>query len=292
MQVYIISDIWTQPTVHKKEVLYVTMEKPIFLILKLIYLNVLTSSIFLVLQMRISLSNSTFLVVEDEERKVMLASEFMRLFGALLSFYIWTNVVMDEKNKILMKDFDDGLGAYAFYFSGNLPTITMVKHVQDQIKEEVFNLISSQFDQKSAQMIVLHGYPLAMVEHVGLKAFVKNLQPLFNVVPTSTTEQSCIDIYVKENQEVYDMLDLIYALCVLVQFWKNVKNVTALWNASHLWTLFLFNGDFRESLMQWQFWLLELEEFCYHHPCGQGCFEGEGIDMVQMMIISLLVLLV
>ncbi|WRX29339.1 zinc finger protein [Theobroma cacao] len=70
---------------------------------------------------------------------------------------------------------------------------TIVKYEQDQRKDEVFNLGSSRFDQERsrldlARMIILHGYPLAMVEHVGFKVFVKNLQPLFDLVPNSTIE--------------------------------------------------------------------------------------------------------
>ncbi|XP_039029285.1 zinc finger BED domain-containing protein RICESLEEPER 1-like [Hibiscus syriacus] len=63
---------------------------------------------------------------------------------------------------------------------------TIVKYEQDQRKDEAFNLGSSWFDPERsrldlARMIILHGYPIAMVEHVGFKVFVKNLQPLFDI---------------------------------------------------------------------------------------------------------------
>ncbi|KAE8691325.1 hypothetical protein F3Y22_tig00110890pilonHSYRG00878 [Hibiscus syriacus] len=87
----------------------------------------------------------------------------------------------------------------------------IVKYEPDQRKEEVFNLQSSWFDQERsrldlARMIILHGYPLAMVEHVGFKVFVKNLQPMFDVAPNNTIEVYCMEIYGKERQKVHDML--------------------------------------------------------------------------------------
>ncbi|GER29142.1 ATP-dependent Clp protease ATP-binding subunit ClpX, partial [Striga asiatica] len=57
----------------------------------------------------------------------------------------------------------------------------------EQKKDEIaqtINLGSIKFDQDRcrldlARMIMRHGYPLAMVDHVGFKIFVSNLQPMF-----------------------------------------------------------------------------------------------------------------
>lgn len=68
------------------------------------------------------------------------------------------------------------------------------------------------FDQRRSQldlarMIILHGYPLGMVEDIGFKTFVRNLQPLFDLITVSGVEADCMEIYKKEKQKVYEGLD-------------------------------------------------------------------------------------
>lgn len=55
-------------------------------------------------------------------------------------------------------------------------------------------------------MIMLHGYPLAIVEDLGFKIFVKNLQPSFEFMTNSAIESNCMTIYEKEKQKVYEMI--------------------------------------------------------------------------------------
>ncbi|XP_039037037.1 zinc finger BED domain-containing protein RICESLEEPER 1-like [Hibiscus syriacus] len=107
---------------------------------------------------------------------------------------------------------------------------TIVKYEPDQRKEEAFNLQSSWFDQERsrldlARMIILHGYPLAMVEHVGFKVFVKNLQPLFDVALNNTIEVSCMEIYGKERLKVHDMLSKLQGrINLAVEMWSSPEN--------------------------------------------------------------------
>ncbi|XP_022717364.1 zinc finger BED domain-containing protein RICESLEEPER 1-like isoform X2 [Durio zibethinus] len=83
-------------------------------------------------------------------------------------------------------------------------------------------------------MIILHGYPLAMVEHVGFKVFVKNLQPLFDVAPNSTIELSCMEIYGREKQKVYDMLRKLQCRINLsVEMWSSPENSSYLCLTAH-----------------------------------------------------------
>ncbi|XP_051152134.1 zinc finger BED domain-containing protein RICESLEEPER 1-like [Andrographis paniculata] len=68
------------------------------------------------------------------------------------------------------------------------------------------------FDQRRSQldlarMIILHRYPLGMVEDIGFKSFVRNLQPLFDLVTITGIEADCMEIYRKEKQKVYEGLD-------------------------------------------------------------------------------------
>lgn len=68
-----------------------------------------------------------------------------------------------------------------------------------------FDWRRSQFDL--ARMIILHGYPLNMVEHVGFRRFVKNVQPLFELMTLSKVEADCLEIYEKEKQKMFEVLD-------------------------------------------------------------------------------------
>ncbi|XP_034683316.1 zinc finger BED domain-containing protein RICESLEEPER 1-like [Vitis riparia] len=90
--------------------------------------------------------------------------------------------------------------------------VVNIKFEQDQVKDGISNIGNNVIDQKRsrfdlARMIILHGYPLTMVEHLGFKIFVKNLQPLFDLVSLNGVEANCMEIYEKEKQKMYEVLD-------------------------------------------------------------------------------------
>ncbi|XP_048327895.2 zinc finger BED domain-containing protein RICESLEEPER 1 [Ziziphus jujuba] len=105
-----------------------------------------------------------------------------------------------------------------------------IRFEQDQMKEENINYVNTNFDQRRsrfdlARMIILHGYPLAMVEHVGFKVFVKNLQPLFELVTSERVEADCMEIYMKEKQKVNEVLDKLPGkICLSADMWATVDN--------------------------------------------------------------------
>ncbi|GFP87890.1 zinc finger bed domain-containing protein ricesleeper 1 [Phtheirospermum japonicum] len=97
---------------------------------------------------------------------------------------------------------------------------------QPRIKKEIVTIASTSsngqigntnpsgfgFDHRQSQlnlarMIIMHGYPLAMVEDIGFKKFVRNLQPLFDLGNIGSVENDCLEIYKKEKQRVYEELD-------------------------------------------------------------------------------------
>uniref|UniRef100_A0A6M2EM71 BED-type domain-containing protein n=1 Tax=Populus davidiana TaxID=266767 RepID=A0A6M2EM71_9ROSI len=106
----------------------------------------------------------------------------------------------------------------------------VMKSDLEQRKDEVISLGSCRFDQERSQrdlarMIILHGYPLTMVEHVGFKRFVKNLQPLFEFVPNSSIEVSCMEFYLKEKQKVYEMINRLHGrINLAVEMWSSPEN--------------------------------------------------------------------
>ncbi|XP_048138038.1 zinc finger BED domain-containing protein RICESLEEPER 1-like [Rhodamnia argentea] len=89
-----------------------------------------------------------------------------------------------------------------------------IKFDSDHMKDDNANAVTvgSNYDQRRSQfdlarMIIIHGYPLNMVEDVGFKVFVKNLQPLFELVTVNKIEADCLEIYEKEKQKVFEVLD-------------------------------------------------------------------------------------
>ncbi|KAJ1380629.1 Zinc finger, BED-type [Sesbania bispinosa] len=124
---------------------------------------------------------------------------------------------------------------------------TIIKFEQEHKKEEIINYGSSKFDQERSQldlarMIILHGYPLNLIEQVGFKVFVKNLQPLFELQPNSGVEVSCIEIYRREKEKVYDMINKLYGRINLsMEMWSSIENSSYLCLSAHYideeWTL-------------------------------------------------------
>ncbi|WCJ24851.1 Zinc finger BED domain-containing protein RICESLEEPER 2 [Euphorbia peplus] len=75
--------------------------------------------------------------------------------------------------------------------------VTIAKGTWDQRRSQI----------DLARMIILHGYSFQMVDHVGFRVFVKNLQPLFQLVSSDKLEAECMDIYFQEKQKVFEVLD-------------------------------------------------------------------------------------
>ncbi|XP_057990192.1 zinc finger BED domain-containing protein RICESLEEPER 1 [Hevea brasiliensis] len=66
------------------------------------------------------------------------------------------------------------------------------------------------FDQEKSRRelacaIILHEYPLSIVEHVGFKKFVASLQPLFEMVSRNTIEKDILNIYAIEFEKLYNV---------------------------------------------------------------------------------------
>lgn len=95
---------------------------------------------------------------------------------------------------------------------GDIPNLVMNKYEPVPLNDGNISVGLSNFDNMRSQfdlarMIILHGYPLTMVEHVGFKIFVRNLQPLFELVTFDGVEADCKEIYRKEKQKVCEVFD-------------------------------------------------------------------------------------
>ncbi|GAB4834097.1 hypothetical protein Ancab_039960 [Ancistrocladus abbreviatus] len=139
----------------------------------------------------------------------------------------------DNTAPIANYNFDDGQK------DENIPIAT-IKFEQEPKREDSITVAgSTKFDQERsrldlARMIVLHGYPLSMVEHSGFKVFVKNLQPLFNIATNSVLELDCIAIYEKEKQKVYEIINRLHGrISVAVDVWNSPESARYLCLTAH-----------------------------------------------------------
>ncbi|KAJ0086302.1 hypothetical protein Patl1_08346 [Pistacia atlantica] len=73
-------------------------------------------------------------------------------------------------------------------------------------------LTSHHFDQESvrkdlAMMIVLHEYPLSMVDHYRFRRFFNDMQPLFKAVSINTIKKDIFKIYDVEKEKTMKLLN-------------------------------------------------------------------------------------
>ena len=72
------------------------------------------------------------------------------------------------------------------------------------------SLNNYQFDQarvrnKLVRMVILHEYPLLMVDHIGFREFVTDFQPMFKLVTRYTLKSDIFKIYDNEREKVLKM---------------------------------------------------------------------------------------
>ncbi|WOL08978.1 hypothetical protein Cni_G17731 [Canna indica] len=60
--------------------------------------------------------------------------------------------------------------------------------------------------QELARMIILHEYPISIVDHLGFKRFCNALQPLFKVISRNTAKSDILKIYDCEKAKIMKLL--------------------------------------------------------------------------------------
>lgn len=99
---------------------------------------------------------------------------------------------------------------------------TKVDGTSSYVSNYTFNADKSR--RNLAEMIIIHEYPLSMVEHHGFRKFVGGLQPLFKVPSRNTIKGDILKIYDYERQKTLKLLE------------KNTSRVaitTDMWTASN-----------------------------------------------------------
>lgn len=121
----------------------------------------------------------------------------------------------------------------------HIPVATIKFEQEPKEEERIATCRTSKFDQERSQldlarMIILHGYPLSMVEHTGFKMFVKNLQPLFDVMSDSAIELDCIAIYEREKQKMFGFLNKLRGrINVSIEVWSSQETARYLCLTAH-----------------------------------------------------------
>ncbi|KAG2718829.1 hypothetical protein I3760_03G238900 [Carya illinoinensis] len=85
-----------------------------------------------------------------------------------------------------------------------------------------------------ARMIIMHDYPLHMVEHPGFIAFVQNLQPHFNMVSFNTIQGDCVATYLMEKQNLIKFIEGIPGrICLTLDMWTSSQTVGYVFITGH-----------------------------------------------------------
>ncbi|KAK8660907.1 hypothetical protein V6N13_051814 [Hibiscus sabdariffa] len=102
------------------------------------------------------------------------------------------------------------------------PSSPFIPFDQDRCRHEI------------ARMIIMHEYPLHMVEHPGFIAFVQNLQPRFDKVSFNTVQGDCVATYLREKQSVMKFIEGIPGrVCLTLDMWNSKQTLGYVFITGH-----------------------------------------------------------
>lgn len=85
---------------------------------------------------------------------------------------------------------------------------------------------SDRFRHELASMMIMHEYPIHMVEHSGFVAFTQNIQPRFDSVSSNTVQGDCVAIYLKEKLSIQKVIDRMSGrVCLMLDLWSSCRNI-------------------------------------------------------------------
>ena len=108
--------------------------------------------------------------------------------------------------------------------------------IQQNKGDGTMSLNTYQFDQvrvrnKLARMVILHKYPLSMVDHIGFKEFVADLQPIFKLVTRNTLKNDILKIYDNEREKILKMTDKNGSrMAIKTDMWTSSNKREGLWS--------------------------------------------------------------
>ncbi|KAE8687097.1 Zinc finger BED domain-containing protein RICESLEEPER 1 [Hibiscus syriacus] len=102
------------------------------------------------------------------------------------------------------------------------PSSPFIPFDQDRCRHEI------------ARMIIMHEYPLHMVEHPGFIAFVQNLQPRFDNISFNTVQGDCVATYLREKQSVMKFIEGIPGrVCLTLDMWTSKQTLGYVFITGH-----------------------------------------------------------
>ncbi|OMO57743.1 putative Zinc finger, BED-type [Corchorus olitorius] len=102
------------------------------------------------------------------------------------------------------------------------PSTPYIPFDQDRCRHEI------------ARMIIMHDYPLHMVEHPGFIAFVSNLQPRFDKVSFNTVQGDCVATYLREKQTVMKFIEGVPGrFCLTLDMWTSNQTLGYVFITGH-----------------------------------------------------------
>ncbi|XP_050237821.1 zinc finger BED domain-containing protein DAYSLEEPER-like [Mercurialis annua] len=85
-----------------------------------------------------------------------------------------------------------------------------------------------------ARMVIMHDYPLHMVEHSGFVSFIQHLQPRFNTVSFNTIHGDCIGMYLSEKQNVMKFIEgMPGRVCLTLDMWISSQSLYYVFVTGH-----------------------------------------------------------
>ncbi|KAL5786380.1 hypothetical protein ACOSQ2_008772 [Xanthoceras sorbifolium] len=102
------------------------------------------------------------------------------------------------------------------------PSLPYVSFDQDRCRLEI------------ARMIIMHDYPLHMVEHPGFITFVQNLQPRFDKVSFNTVQGDCVATYLREKHNLMKFIEGIPGrFCLTLDMWTSSQTLGYVFITGH-----------------------------------------------------------
>ncbi|XP_050249216.1 zinc finger BED domain-containing protein RICESLEEPER 3-like [Quercus robur] len=81
-----------------------------------------------------------------------------------------------------------------------------------------------------ARMIILHEYPLSIVDHIGFRKYSTSLQPLFRMVSRNTIKKDILSIYEKEREKSKHEIDKNQGrISITTDMWTSQNKSEGLW---------------------------------------------------------------
>ncbi|KAL3535895.1 hypothetical protein ACH5RR_004356 [Cinchona calisaya] len=85
-----------------------------------------------------------------------------------------------------------------------------------------------------SRMIIMHDYPLHIVEHPGFVAFVQNLQPRFDMVSFNTVQGDCVATYLREKQSIQKVIEAMPGrVCLTLDMWSSCRTLGYVFLTGH-----------------------------------------------------------